>query len=311
MKHKLLFLLVVVLAAAHVNAQAAPVITANIETLDYGQIEIGYPVTKTFIVTGYELNGDINLAVTGKKSYCYQVSPTTITPQSAANGAVVTVKCSPVSNYISPASITLTSADAQDVIIPIAVDPVYPEHMFINNQVEEFTALVGQMVTRTGGIRFADAEIPPDPNQPVVRSNNGNDMLLAVGGSVLSGDYSLVLEGADKSQFKARIVKTSSITKMCNVSITYAPRSMGSHQATLKVYCSRAGVPLVTVKLQGESSGMLGDLDGNGILDVTDLTHVINLLLHNGGQSSQGDFDDNGALDIDDVTQFISFLLNN
>lgn len=296
-------------ASQTMSDNTTPAIAASVETLDYGQVEIGYPVTETFIVNGYNLDDNINLAVTGNKSAYYQVTPQTITPQSAASGVVVTVKCSPVSYYISPASITLTSMDAEDVIIPIHVDAVYPEQMFINNQVEEFTALVGQMVTRTGGIRFADAEVPQDPNQPVVMSNDNNNMLLTFGPSSLSSGYSLTLEGTDKSQFTARIVKSSSIANLCTVAITYAPHATGSHQALLKVYCNSAGVPLVTIKLHGDSSGILGDLDGNNVLNVNDLTQMIDLLLNNSAKSLRGDFDDNGTFNIDDVTEFISYLL--
>ena len=303
MKYKLLLLFAVLFGAA--LGQAAE-ITASVETLDFGEVEIGYLVTKSFTVTGSNLSGNINLEVTGRKSNYYQVTPQTITPQEAAGGVRVTVKCSPASYYITPASILLTRADAEDVVVPIAVDPYYPEAMFYNNQVEEFTALVGQIVKRSGSIRFADAEIPPipDPDTPVVRSYINFDATL------LSGDYSLEIEGPDSNQFFATITKSSSIAKICTVVINYAPHSTGTHEATLKVYCSRAGVPLVTIPLHGETTGMLCDLDGNGVLDITDLTSVIGFVLGEDDNPSRGDFDGDGRCDIDDVTKFISFLLN-
>ena len=290
----------------------AAVITTSVETVDFGAVEIGYPVTASFTVSGYDLSDNINLAVTGRKSNYYEVTPATITPEMAVGGVRVTVKCSPVSYYISPASIMLTSEGAEEVLIPIAVDPFYPEEMFVSGQTEDFTALVGETVTHTGTIRFADAEIPPiDPNTPVVRSYGNGMTAIDFDATLQSPDYSITLEGADCIHFTARIVKSSFISKLCTVSVSYMPRSTGSHSATLNVTCSRAGVPTVTIPLHGESTGMIGDLDGNGVLDITDLTDIIKLVLQNDGNSRRGDFDGNGTCDIDDVTKFITFLLNN
>lgn len=308
MKYRILLLFA--LAFALMQGQAA-VITSSVETIDFGAVEVGYPVTKSFTVSGVNMSDNISLAVTGRKSNYYEVTPTTITPEMAAGGVRVTVKCLPVSYYISPASIMLTSEGAEEVLISITVDPFYPEEMFLSGQTEEFTAMVGETVTHTGTIRFADAEIPPvDPNTPVVRSYGNGMTAIDFDATLLSPDYSISLEGADCIHFSARIVKSSFISKICTVDVSYKPRSTGSHSATLKVTCSRAGVPTVTIPLHGESDGMLCDLDGNGVLDITDLTDIIKLVLQNAGNSTRGDFDCDGVCDIDDVTKFITFLLN-
>lgn len=307
MKYRLLFLFALVLVM--IQGQAA-VIISSAETLDFGEVEVGYPVTTSFTVTSTNLNDNINLAVTGRKSSYYQVTPTTITPEKAAAGVKVTVKCSPSSQYISPASVTLTSQGAEDVVIPIAVSPFYPAELFLNNHTEEFTAKVGQIVTRTGTIRFADAEVPHDPNTPVVMLG-GNDMLsIAPNGGLIVDGYSLAIEGADSNNFSASFVKSSAITNICTIAINYVPRSIGSHEATLKVYCSKAGVPLVTVNLRGEANDVLGDFDGDGVLDISDVTSMINLVLTDGNHSPRGDFDGDGKCDIADVTDFINYLLN-
>ena len=308
MKSKLLFAIALILATAQAWAASA-VITANVESMNFGEVEIGYPVTQNFVVTGQNLNDNINLALEGRNTYFYQVTPETITPEAAAAGATVTVKCLPVSQYIWPVNIVLTSTGADDVVIPLTADPAFPEVMFVNNRTEDFTAYAGQMVTRTGAIRFADAEIPTDPNQPVDRCNgeDGDVMLSAIPGG---GIYSFKIEGIDKAHFSARIVKASTIANICTVAISYIPRYCGTHDATLKVTCSKAGVPTVTINLHGESTQVLGDLSGNGIIDIDDLSTMINWLLMGIRNTSIGDMNDDGEFNMDDLTTLINRLLN-
>ena len=301
MKPRTLLLFALLLA---MNQVLAAVITTNVETIAFGDVEVGYPVSTTFTVSGEDLSDNIYLSVMGRKSSYYTVTPQTITPQNAAGGVTVTVKCMPSSQYITPASVVLTSSNAEDVIIPISVSLFYPSEMFVNNQTEQFTALVGQMATHTGTIRFADAEVPHDPNTPVVRSSGAANIAPWV-----SNGYSLSIEGADSHCFSARVVKSSSLANICTVAVSYAPRSTGSHEATLKVVCSNAGVPLVTIPLRGESTGFLCDMDENGLLDISDLTGIIGVVLNESKDPTRGDFDEDGKCDINDVTKFISFLL--
>jgi len=291
------------------NGQA--LISTSVDALDFGDIEVGYTVTRTLVVTGTGLSGDINLALEGRGAMYYQVSPQTITAAAAAVGAIVTVKCNPISAFTRSADLILSSDGADDVVLPVTASAFLPEVMFVNKQTEEFTASVGQMVTHTGAIRFADAEIPPDPNTPVVMSYGEINLPFeAIGPGTIDGSYSLTVEGADAMQFSARLVKASAITKICTVAITYAPRALGTHEATLKAYCSKAGVPQVTINLHGEATSVLGDINNDSTLDVNDLTGIIKEVLIEGGNASRGDFDGDGVVTVDDVARFIAHLLS-
>ena len=178
----------------------------------------------------------------------------------------------------------------------------YYDVQFVNNNTQEFTALVGQMVARTGYVRFADAEIPPDPNQPVDRG-------ASIGGS-LPGVYSVALEGVDASQFRADIQWRSLVSNECTVRVIYHPRSVGPHSATLWVHCTNAGVPTVKVPLHGETTGVLGDMNGDGQLTIGDVTGMIDLLLAKNREFSQvSDINGDGQLNISDVTALINNLL--
>ena len=249
-----------------------------------------------------------NLSIEGGNNSYYQVTPETITPQDAANGVVVTVMCKPFSVYFWQANILLSSTGADDVVIPITVDPYFPAEMFYNNHTEQFGAYVGQIVTHTGTIRFADAEVPHDPTTPVDRGNGGLTMDVD-GTGLIDNAYSLSIEGADPINFSARLVKTSTITNICTVAISYAPHSLGSHQATLKVNCSRAGVPTVTIPLRGDSTGVLGDMDNDGLLDIVDVTKMIDGLLNGHEVDGRADLDCDGTFNICDVTLLINRLL--
>ena len=180
------------------------------------------------------------------------------------------------------------------------------DYNFVNNRAEEFTASVGQIVTRTGIIRFADAEIPPDPDQPVVRSGGGN---VNASGLVNTNCYSFEITGADSDQFSARMVSTSDVKNECTMVINYAPRSIGSHTATLKAYCSKAGVPLFTIPLRGEATSVLGDLNGDGKVSVSDVISMINLLLTLEEGPSISDVNCDGVFNIADVSLIIGRVL--
>lgn len=56
---------------------------------------------------------------------------------------------------------------------------------------------------------------------------------------------------------------------------------------------------------------IIGDADGNGIVDIDDVTALIDSLLYESSTVSPGaDIDGNGEIDIDDVTTLIDMLLN-
>lgn len=172
---------------------------------------------------------------------------------------------------------------------------------FVNNRTEEFTGLVGQFVMRTGLVRFADAEIPPDPNPPVDRANGA--------GMNQTRIYSVEIEGADASQFTAMVVWRSFTSNECTIQVCYRPQALGTHTATLWAYCSSAGVPTVKIPLRGEATGVLGDLTGDGVININDVTGMVNLLLMGEKESQPGDFNCDGQFNISDVSSLINKLL--
>ena len=131
MRLKLLLMISIIFATTQVWAASVgfsdrgyhmtPVIEASVEALDFGPVEVGYPVKKQLVVTGYDLTDNINLEVQARSVNYYKVTPQTITPEQAANGANVTVTYAPTAAGETQATLTLSCADedVEDVIVPI------------------------------------------------------------------------------------------------------------------------------------------------------------------------------------------------
>ena len=181
------------------------------------------------------------------------------------------------------------------------------DELFVNNVLQEFEALVGQPVNRTGLVRFADAEIPPDPNPPVVRISLQAPEWVA--NIVDSDDYWLSIDGADSSQFSARFTRVSLTSNECTVMVTYHPVSEGTHTATLWLNCANAGVPVVKVPLRGVTTGVLGDLTGDSIINISDVTSMVGSLLNRAAFTPISDVNSDGEFSISDVTLLIHRVL--
>ena len=62
----------------------------------------------------------------------------------------------------------------------------------------------------------------------------------------------------------------------------------------------------------GAVAGILGDLDGSGIVDVEDVNAAINIILKLKSMSDypgNGDMDGNGYIDVEDVNAIINIIL--
>lgn len=252
---KLTFLTLALLMAV-ATAAGSPVISASVDNLDFGEVEVGYPVTKTLTVGGQDLVGNIDLAIQARSVKYYKVTPETITPAEAANGVTVKVTYGPGSDYWSNAELVLSSENADDVVIPLTASPYYPDNELYNNQTVSFTSHVGQLVSQVGIVRFADVEVPHDPTPPVVdRSGAAETALSVYPGHDGMSDYSCTIEGSPN--FSVMITKASALAKICTVRINYWPQHMpvnGVEHATLKLTCVRAGVPIVTIPLEGTAT---------------------------------------------------------
>ena len=284
------------------------IITASVETVDFGYVKVGYNVTQRFKVTGTNLLDNLTLSISNDRFDQYSVSPSTITPENAEQGVTVTVKVSPWNQWGCTATLTASSQGADDLVIPITADIRWAECLPKYN---EITAYAGWMSSISGTINIPDAEIPHDPNTPVVRSPQAGNMPLVEVSSASVGiaDYSYEIHG--DPGFGVLITKGSLIAKTCDVKIIYRPLTVGTHHATITFSCSRGGCP-VTINVYGTAIELPepGDIDGDGIFTIIDATGLIDILLSNDEVPPFADVDNDETVTIKDVTILIDKLLN-
>ena len=105
-----------------------PQISVDQSTLSF-EGYVGETYTKTFTVTGTNLEGDITVSKQG--SSIFTVSPTTITAANAANGVQVTITYKPTTTGTTNAYLTLSSTGAESKTVNVSgtasyeiIDPV-------------------------------------------------------------------------------------------------------------------------------------------------------------------------------------------
>ena len=59
-----------------------------------------------------------------------------------------------------------------------------------------------------------------------------------------------------------------------------------------------------------ENNGIIGDLNGNGQLNVTDVTVLINMILGTEPMSAKADINGDGKVDVSDITALINLILH-
>jgi len=93
--------------------------------------------------------------------------------------------------------------------------------------------------------------------------------------------------------------------------VTCAPLPEGVQGREAKVRFGFHGAKIIYTFKQGEGGQqiMIGDTDGNGVVDITDVNNVINMMLGKAAMVPAADTDGNGVIDITDVNNVINLML--
>ena len=182
----------------------------------------GETVTKTFTVTGTNLTGNVNVAVSGNY---YSVTPTTITPAQATAGATVTVTYAPSAAGTHTGTVTLTSAGADNKTVSLNGTATAVPAINVNPTALTFNTTVGTPVTQT----------------------------INVQGSNLTATVYVTVSGTGFTVDKTNITRTTA-NNGTTVTVTYNPTAVGTHTGT--VTFTSSGAETQTVTLNGTAVGV-------------------------------------------------------
>ncbi|MBQ7204552.1 MAG: dockerin type I repeat-containing protein [Muribaculaceae bacterium] len=152
----------------------------------------------------------------------------------------------------------------------------------------------------------------------------GNDLLLGNYFSVFQNHCSFNDAAAMKDYIPEQATLATTMDFALGVDgkgkIGFFPQQPGTYMAANTAWLNLRAVDVKgaqAVYLVEKADEVLpGDVDGNGEVDIDDLTDLINLLLESSVSTASGpddprDFNGDGLIDIDDVTKLINWLLFN
>ena len=213
---------------AYICPQNMPVISATPTSLDFGEITAGTTSTKTFTVTGSNLEGNITLTKNGNN---FTIDKTSITKNNNGTAsATVTVTFSPTANTSATynGTVTLKSTNATDVIVSLTGNGKYTAPTLTANPTSlTFTGNTGQSYTKT----------------------------VTITGANLQGDVTASISGGNGMYtVSPTTITANQAAQGYSVTVTYQPTVAGTTTATLNFTTSGTGAGSTSVAIAGTST---------------------------------------------------------
>ena len=205
-----------------VEKTATPSITSSASSINLTTTSSA-TVSSTINVSGSNLEGDINLKLSGTHANQFSITPSTIA-KAIASG-IVTIKYSPTTVGEHSATLTISSTNATSKTITITGSNTAPKPVIST----EVTSL---NLSTTNGTKVSTS--------------------LSVSGENLEGNIQFSISGTDAGQFS---VSSSSISSSGNINVYYNPTTLGEHEALLTI--SSANATSKTVSLSGVNTKSL------------------------------------------------------
>ena len=196
-----------------------PVLNVDPTSLDFGTINIGQTVTKTFTVSGINILGDITISC---NSAAYQVSPTTLTAAQVEAGATVTVTYAPTTSGAHTSKVVIAGGAAETKEVTVTGASSSTPLITVDPTELSFTTEVNQPVTGTFLVK-------------------GYNLQGAVKLSVVNSTGGFTIN-------KSNITKAAA-NKGVEVTVTYKPTTIGNHSADVQLVVT--GGETVFVHLDG------------------------------------------------------------
>ena len=260
------------------GATPSPRITAEPTELSFTGY-VGDTYTQTVNVKGTNLADNITATISGDASYT--IDKPVITKSDASSGVDITVTWNPTAAGNPSAVLTLTSTDADDVTINISGNVLVPEIVSdVEGDIVDFTVEAGLTSTKTIGIVGAD----------------------------LKDAVTLTLDDPNEVfSLSATTVSKADAEEGKNISVTFAPVTVGSYTATVTI--SSPGAESVVVTLNGTAIAPVPTLiTSESTLSLsTDLTNPVAKTFTVGGRALSNDVtitlaDPNGVFTVSPTT---------
>ena len=171
-----------------------PAIAVNPAALDMAAT-VGESATATFRVSGAYLTGDVTLTLTDDNGV-YSITPATISAADAMNGKDVTVTYTPANYGAHNATITLSSADAEDVTVTLngtaTLLKAAPVMLPANENYINLTKFRADWTDATPDANVASytLEVTPKPTTPAYTELENADFTGLTAQTNTSGQYS-------------------------------------------------------------------------------------------------------------------------
>ena len=196
-----------------------PVLNVDPTSLDFGTINIGQTVTKTFTVSGINILGDITISC---NNAAYQVSPTTLTAAQVEAGATVTVTYAPTTSGAHTSKVVISGGAAETKEVTVTGASSSTPLITVDPTELSFTTEVNQPVTGTFLVK-------------------GYNLQGAIKLSVVNSTGGFTIN-------KNNITKAAA-NKGVEVTVTYKPTTIGNHSADVQLVVT--GGETVFVHLDG------------------------------------------------------------
>jgi hypothetical protein len=290
------------------------VIEVDQTSIDFGQAYNGYGVTKQLFVMAQGLTEDISLRVTGRDSIHFDHYPRTITPAQAAEGTYVPIRLFPYSKGYLQAELILSSPGVEDVHVVLhGIGIKTSAFIYVDQDTMAMISCPAVAVTKCLQVVYHRFNgWIASPRQAHVIDNVDFEPI-----DIWNfPPYSTSIDGDDCfTVIKSSIIATDGVTDTCVVKVCYNPMAVGSHHAQLKLW-SNVAYPVI-VQLEGlseQSNGYIpeGDVNGDGLISVNDITFLIDGVLSRGSEGLNGivDVDGDGEIGIGDITLLIDRVLS-
>jgi len=354
-----------------------PYLTVEPESLDFGTVDTGESVTKTFTVKGDNLLEGVTFSRSGNASF--SVSPESITAEEAKAGATITITYAPTTAGNHTASINVMSgaAETKTIVVngsAVAVPKITCDKYDVNLSTEMGTSVTGTFtvtgtnlastmylavvggngafninksnITKKAAANGVEVTVTFTPKvagathaNVMLRSTGADTVYVALNGMASFTKSAPVMNPADEQQVTTSsfLASWSDATPAAGVdSYTLQYATQGNAQEVTGITAQSyllenliagatysykvkalyvdgtesawSNTQQVTL-LQPAPAYETGDVNQDGIVNIADVTSLIDSLMGEGEMTSTADVNGDGVVDIADVTALVDLLL--